>query len=215
VRRTNPFGPPTSAVECCPDAEAVPPLDQDRGPRESRRGRPGCADLLPQHLEHLARRSGGQGKKQDRVIGFFWECFRRSFISQNPALSLSKIRPKHVPTDYYPRHEFDKIIDTTYIYGDPRGGYISIDGTRTRLRTLTLLMRWSGLRIRDAVKGTAIFKTVPSLKELPSSPPFLSLDMDGCSLPSDWSSGLAEAGAATLHGDIPKSSIFPLRLSKE
>jgi integrase/recombinase XerD len=92
-----------------------------------------------------------KAKKQDRVIGFFWECFRRNFISQNPALSLSKIRPKHVPTDYYPRHEFDKIIDTTYIYGDPRGGYIAIDDTRTRLRILTLLMRWSGLRIRDAV----------------------------------------------------------------
>ncbi len=92
-----------------------------------------------------------KAKKQDRVIGFFWECFRRNFISQNPALSLSKIRPKHVPTDYFTRHEFDKIIDTTYIYGDPRGGYISIDDTRARLRTLTLLMRWSGLRIRDAV----------------------------------------------------------------
>jgi integrase/recombinase XerD len=92
-----------------------------------------------------------KAKKQDRVVGFFWECFRRGFITQNPALSLSKIRPKHIPTDYYPRHEFDKIIDTTYIYGDPRGGYIAIDDTRTRLRTLTLLMRWSGLRIRDAV----------------------------------------------------------------
>lgn len=92
-----------------------------------------------------------KAKKQDRIIGFFWECFRRNFISQNPALSLSKIRPKHVPTDYFPRHEFDKIIDATYIYGDPRGGYISVDDTRTRLRTLTLLMRWSGLRIRDAV----------------------------------------------------------------
>jgi integrase/recombinase XerD len=92
-----------------------------------------------------------KAKKQDRVVGFFWECFRRNFISQNPALSLSKIRPKHIPTDYFPQEEFDKIVDSTYVYGDPRGGYISIDDTRTRLRTLTLLMRWSGLRIRDAV----------------------------------------------------------------
>jgi hypothetical protein len=92
-----------------------------------------------------------KAKKQDRVVGFFCECFRRCFITQNPALSLSKIRPKHIPTDYFPRDEFDRIIDAIMIYGDPRGGYLTVEDTRTRLRTLTLLMRWSGLRIRDAV----------------------------------------------------------------
>jgi integrase/recombinase XerD len=92
-----------------------------------------------------------KAKKQDRVVGFFWECFRRGFITQNPALSLSKIRPKHIPTDYFPRDEFDRIMDAIVIYGDPRGGYLTVEDTRTRLRTLTLLMRWSGLRIRDAV----------------------------------------------------------------
>ena len=34
---------------------------------------------------------------------------------------------------------------------DPRGGFIPIEDLRTRLRTMTLLMRWSGLRIRDAI----------------------------------------------------------------
>lgn len=92
-----------------------------------------------------------KAKKQDRVVGFFWECFRRGFITQNPALSLSKIRPKHIPTDYFPRDEFDRIIDAIVVYGDPRGGYLTVEDTRTRLHALTLLMRWSGLRIRDAV----------------------------------------------------------------
>lgn len=92
-----------------------------------------------------------RSKKQERVIGFFWVCFRRNYISQNPALGLSKIKTIHVPTDYFPREEFDKIIDSILVYGDPRGGFISVEDTRTRLRTLTLLMRWSGLRIRDAV----------------------------------------------------------------
>jgi integrase/recombinase XerD len=64
-----------------------------------------------------------KAKKQDRVVGFFWESFRRGFITQNPALSLSKIRPKHIPTDYFPRDAFDRIIDAIVIYGDPRGGY--------------------------------------------------------------------------------------------
>ena len=92
-----------------------------------------------------------KAKKQDRVIGFFWDCFRRNYITQNPALSLSKIKTTPVPTDYFPRDEFDRIIAAAEAYGDARGGFIPIEDTRTRLRTLTLLMRWSGLRIRDAV----------------------------------------------------------------
>jgi len=92
-----------------------------------------------------------RAKKQERVIGFFWVCFRRNYITQNPALGLTKIRTKQVPTDYFPRDEFKRIIDSTYVYGDARGGFIDIEDTRTRLRTLTLLMRWSGLRIRDAI----------------------------------------------------------------
>ena len=90
-------------------------------------------------------------KKQNRMIGFFWQCQRRGYIKENPVLGLGKIKVVHVPTDYFPRDEFQKIIDATYIYGDPRGGFIDVEDTRTRLRALTLLMRWSGLRIRDAV----------------------------------------------------------------
>lgn len=92
-----------------------------------------------------------RSKKQERVVGFFWVCFRRNYISQNPALGLSKIKTVQVPTDYFPREEFARILEATYVYGDPRGGFIDIEATRIRLRTLTLLMRWSGLRIRDAV----------------------------------------------------------------
>jgi integrase len=92
-----------------------------------------------------------RAKKQERVIGFFWVCFRRNYLSQNPALGLTKIKARQVPTDYFPREEFETILAATYVYGDPRGGFIPIEDTRIRLRTLTLLMRWSGLRIRDAV----------------------------------------------------------------
>ncbi len=90
-------------------------------------------------------------KKQECIIGFFGDSFRRNYISQNPALSMSKIRHKQVPTDYFPRAEFERIVQATYVYGDSRGGYVPIEDTRIRLRTLTLLMRWGGLRIGDAV----------------------------------------------------------------
>lgn len=90
-------------------------------------------------------------KKQSRVIGFFWACVRRRYLIENPALGLGRIKVVQIPTDYFPPNEFQCILDATYVYGDPRGGYIPIKDTRTRLRTLTLLMRWSGLRIRDAI----------------------------------------------------------------
>ncbi len=134
-----------------------------------------------------------RAKKQERVIGFFWVCFRRNYLSQNPALGLTKIKTTQVPTDYFPREEFETILAATYVYGDPRGGFIPIEDTRIRLRTLTLLMRWSGLRIRDAVilertrligddlflyqakTGTAVYVPLPPevadpLRNIPAGP---------------------------------------------
>jgi integrase/recombinase XerD len=88
-------------------------------------------------------------KKQERLIGFFWACVRRRYITENPTFGLGKIKVDQTPTDYFPPHEFDKIVDATYAYRENRG---EIGNTNsTRLRIMTLLMRWSGLRIRDAV----------------------------------------------------------------
>jgi integrase/recombinase XerD len=134
-----------------------------------------------------------KSKKQDRLIGFFWSCVRRGYIMQNPTLEIGKIKVIHVPTDYFPRDEFNKIVDSTYVYGDPRGGFIPLEDLRLRLRAMTLLMRWSGLRIRDAVTlektrlhgeslflyqaktGTPVYVPLPpyvvkTLNELPPGP---------------------------------------------
>jgi integrase/recombinase XerD len=88
-------------------------------------------------------------KKQERLIGFFYYCLRLGWIKSNPAVLLGRIRADGPPTDYFPASEFDKIIDSTYIY-QPRG-WLECRNQATRLRILTLLMRWSGLAIRDAV----------------------------------------------------------------
>jgi integrase len=90
-------------------------------------------------------------KKQSRVIGFFWACVRRRYLIENPAIGLGKIKVVQIPTDYFPADEFDRIIEATYRVCDNRGGFIDVEASRIRLRTMTLLMRWSGLRIRDAV----------------------------------------------------------------
>jgi integrase/recombinase XerD len=88
-------------------------------------------------------------KKQERLIGFFYYCLRLGWIKSNPAVLLGRIRADGPPTDYFPKSEFDKIMDATYIY-QPKG-WVECRNQATRLRILTLLLRWSGLAIRDAV----------------------------------------------------------------
>ena len=88
-------------------------------------------------------------KKQERLIGFFYYCLRLGWIKSNPAVLLGRIRADGPPTDYFPAPEFEKIMDATYIY-QPKG-WVECRNQATRLRILTLLLRWSGLAIRDAV----------------------------------------------------------------
>jgi integrase/recombinase XerD len=83
------------------------------------------------------------------LIGFFHFCLRLGWIKSNPAVFLGRIRADGPPTDYFPKSEFEQIVDSTYIY-QPKG-WVECRNQATRLRILTLLMRWSGLAIRDAV----------------------------------------------------------------
>jgi len=59
---------------------------------------------------------------------------------ENPARGLSKIKVVQKPTDYFTEKEFDRIVET-----------FGIIANGTKLRALVLLMRWSGLRVGDAV----------------------------------------------------------------
>lgn len=90
-----------------------------------------------------------KSKKQSRLTGFFYFCQRSQWIDNNSMLGVGKIKVKHTPTDYFPAGEFDQIIKATYQYRDSRAD-LGIENGK-RIRALTLLMRWSGLRIRDAV----------------------------------------------------------------
>lgn len=88
-------------------------------------------------------------KKQERVLGFLYFCVRNGWLTRNPMVGIGKIKVEESPTDYFPSDEFSKIVDATYLYRENRWEQGEANGTR--IRTLTLLMRWSGLRIRDAV----------------------------------------------------------------
>ena len=75
---------------------------------------------------------------------------RCCYLTGNPAIGLGKIKVVQIPTDYFPPDEFERIIAATYIRRGDRGSG-DVKANQTRLRTMILLMRWSGLRIRDAV----------------------------------------------------------------
>jgi integrase/recombinase XerD len=89
-------------------------------------------------------------RKHERLIGFFEFCIGNDWLDKNPALKMKKAEEKRVPTDYFTREECQRIEDATYAYGDWRGGR-DFHYRPERMRALILLMRWSGLAIRDAV----------------------------------------------------------------
>jgi integrase/recombinase XerD len=90
-------------------------------------------------------------KKQERVRGFFYFCQSGGWIQDNPAKKLSRIKVDQKPTDYFPKEEFAKIIDATYVYDSKTVDAREMQNNATRLRVLTYLMRYSGLAIRDAI----------------------------------------------------------------
>lgn len=90
-------------------------------------------------------------KKQERLTGFFWFCIRAGWITTTPTLNLKRITVHQKPTDYFPRDEYKKIIDATYCLDDGLERGYDVEKRGQRIRALVQLLRWSGLRIRDAV----------------------------------------------------------------
>ena len=98
-----------------------------------------------------------RAKRQGLVIGFLWFCERRGWFDRNYAADmtagLGRIEVKATQTGYFPPNEYRAIIDATYAYSDrpsvDKHNSMTLGGER--IRALSELMRWTGLRIRDAV----------------------------------------------------------------
>jgi integrase/recombinase XerD len=98
-----------------------------------------------------------RAKRQGLVIGFLWFCERRGWFPRNYAAEmtagLGRIEVKATQTGYFMPAEYKAILDATYIYSDrpsvDKHNALTIGGHR--IRALTEVMRWTGLRIRDAV----------------------------------------------------------------
>jgi integrase/recombinase XerD len=90
------------------------------------------------------------GRWHERLRSFFAFCVTNSWIKENPTDALKRpVRVRTVPTNYFTRKEFQQIIASidNYDYG---GGFDCWNRGR-RMLALVLLMRWSGLAIKDAV----------------------------------------------------------------
>lgn len=87
--------------------------------------------------------------RQELLGNFFRFCVRQGWLKDNPALLLSKIQVKQRPTGYFTPEEFELLLKSTYSFA--AGQSFRAEDWSVRLRTLVLLMRWSGLRIGDAV----------------------------------------------------------------
>ena len=82
-------------------------------------------------------------KKQERVRGFFWFCFRNKWITDNPALGLSRIKADLRPAVPLSDSEYSSLVLACSKFG-------KTEEQRKRVRAIIMLMRWSGLAIRDA-----------------------------------------------------------------
>jgi integrase/recombinase XerD len=87
-------------------------------------------------------------KKQERLKGFLHFCVARERIRTNPVAAIKPVKVPPSQTLPFEEEQVTAILDacdrypTLGIYGERN---------RTRLKALTLLMRYSGLRIGDAV----------------------------------------------------------------
>ena len=85
------------------------------------------------------------GKKVERLRAFFKFCMESGWIENNPAKLLKLPKATPTPTLPFSESEWERIQWATEIYPDrPKG-------RRAQVKAFILLLRYSGLRIGDAV----------------------------------------------------------------
>ena len=84
----------------------------------------------------------------ERLKGFFHFCVVREWMRTNPVHGIKPVKVPPSQTLPFDEDEVAKILDACD-RNPIKGVYASEN--RTRMKALTLLLRYSGLRIRDAV----------------------------------------------------------------
>lgn len=97
----------------------------------------------------------GRQWRQGKIKEFLAYCVRHKWIPDNPAELLSPVRVRKVPTGYFTQEEIKRIVAAVpTVYARERYKGQPITQLAERLRTFILLLRWSGLRIGDAISLT-------------------------------------------------------------
>jgi integrase/recombinase XerD len=99
-------------------------------------------DLLTRFRATWPGAALAKSKHQERLRAFFKWCQLRKWIADNPAAALSTIRVQQVPTLPFTADEWRRIVKALDHYPARH---------RDRTRAFVLMLRWSGLRIRDVV----------------------------------------------------------------
>jgi integrase/recombinase XerD len=142
-------------------------LDEAKGPRQLKAATVEKYDLLLRRLQEFACDRGlrfvtefdlvklrdfrsswpdhnlSAQKKLERLRGFFRFCEDSGWITANPAVKLKSPKITAVPTLPFSQEEVQKILGACLDYPHRPNA--------VRLRALVLLLRYTGLRIRDAV----------------------------------------------------------------
>ncbi|HEY3742468.1 MAG TPA: tyrosine-type recombinase/integrase [Bryobacteraceae bacterium] len=84
-------------------------------------------------------------KKIERLRSFFRFCLDRDWVAKNPAAGLKLPKENHLPTLPFTKDEWEKILWAVDLYPERPVG------RRDEVRAFVLLLRYTGLRIRDAV----------------------------------------------------------------
>ncbi len=88
-------------------------------------------------------------KRLESLRGFFRFCQDSGWIQTNPAKAVKPPQVRQPPTLPYSESEWEKIVWALDAYGEIHPQ--SPEKVRKQLRALVLLLRYSGLRISDAV----------------------------------------------------------------
>lgn len=108
-------------------------------------------DLLTRFRKTWPDAPLAKSKNQERLKAFFRWCVARGWVRTSPAEGLTSIKVPHNPTLPFSVDEMSRIVDACDRY--PTFNAYGYDN-RSRVRAFVLLLRWSGLRIRDVVTLT-------------------------------------------------------------
>jgi site-specific recombinase XerD len=106
-------------------------------------------DLLEQFQGQWKAGPLAKGKRLERVRQFFRWAHARGWLDENPAAGLEAPIIRTRPTLPFTSEEVEKILEATKIYPD-QTGKVGRENS-VRLSAFILLLRFSGVRIGDAV----------------------------------------------------------------